>query len=346
MKSYRVGILGATGAVGREMVKVLAERDFPLSELRLLASARSAGKKLAFKGQELTIREAADDAFEALDIVLGAAENDIAKRFAPAMSVDPDDKTPAAIKAAGAVFVDNSSAFRLDPDVPLVVPEINPEDVKNHHGLIANPNCTTIVSLVAINGLRRASSIESIVASSYQAVSGAGAAGPVELDQQMHALCEGGQVEVKTFPYQIACNVIPQIGGPAFEGYTSEEMKLQNEGRKIMHLPEMKVSCTCVRVPVMRSHSVSLLVRTKEKITVEQARELIASAPGCKLVDDLASKVYPMPLDTSDQDLVFVGRIRPDLIDEKGLNIWCCGDQVRKGAATNAVQIAELVAQL
>ena len=334
MKSYRVGILGATGAVGREMMKVLAERDFPLSELRLLASARSAGKKLTFKGQELTIREAADDAFEGLDIVLGAAENDIAKRFAPA------------IKAAGAVFVDNSSAFRLDPDVPLVVPEINPEDVKNHHGLIANPNCTTIVSLVAINGLRKASPIESIVASSYQAVSGAGAAGLVELDQQMHALCEGGKVETKTFPYQIACNVIPQIGGAAFEGYTSEEMKLQNEGRKIMHLPEMKVSCTCVRVPVMRSHSVSLLVRTKEKITVEQARELIAAAPGCKLVDDLANKIYPMPLDTSDQDLVFVGRIRPDLIDEKGLNIWCCGDQVRKGAATNAVQIAELVTKL
>lgn len=331
MKRYRVGILGATGAVGREMMKVLAERNFPVEELRLLASARSAGKKLQYNGQEITIREAAEDAFEGLDIVLGAAANDVAKRFAPA------------IKKAGAVFVDNSSAFRLEPDVPLVVPEINPEDVKNHHGLIANPNCTTIISLVAINGLRKASSIESVVASSYQAVSGAGAAGPVELDRQMHALCEGKPVEISTFQYQIACNVIPQIGGPAYEGYTSEEMKLQNEGRKIMHLPEMKVSCTCVRVPVMRSHSVSLLVRTKEKITVDQARQLIAAAPGCKLVDDLPNKVYPMPLDTSDQDLVFVGRIRPDLIEENGLNIWCCGDQVRKGAATNAVQIAELV---
>lgn len=331
MKLYNVGILGATGAVGREMMKVLEERDFPIQELRLLASSRSAGKQLTFRGQPITIREAAEDAFEGLDIVLGAAENDIAKRFAPA------------IKASGAVFVDNSSAFRLDPQVPLVVPEINPEDVKNHHGLIANPNCTTIISLVAINGLRKACSIESIIASSYQAVSGAGAAGPVELDRQMHALCEGKPVEINTFQYQIACNVIPQIGGPAFEGYTSEEMKLQNEGRKIMHLPDMKVSCTCVRVPVMRSHSVSLLVRTDKKITVEQARQLIAAAPGCKLVDDLANKVYPMPLDTSDQDLVFVGRIREDLTSDQGLNIWCCGDQVRKGAATNAVQIAELL---
>lgn len=334
MKRFNVGILGATGAVGREMMKVLTEREFPVAELRLLASARSAGKTLPWQGKELTIREAGDNAFDGLDIVLGAAENAVAKRFAPA------------IKAAGAVFVDNSSAFRLDADVPLVVPEINPEDVKNHHGLIANPNCTTIVSLVAINGLRKASPIESIIASSYQAVSGAGAAGPIELDAQMHALCEGGEIAPHTFPYQIACNVIPQIGGPAFGGYTSEEMKLQNEGRKIMHLPEMKVSCTCVRVPVMRSHSVSLLVRTKEKISVEQARQLIAAAPGCKLVDDLENRVYPMPLDTSDQDLVFVGRIRDDLTSDNGLNIWCCGDQVRKGAATNAVQIAELVTKL
>ena len=331
MKLYNVGILGATGAVGREMMKVLEERNFPIDELRLLASARSAGKQLSFRGEGITIQEAADDAFSGLDIVLGAAENDIAKRFAPA------------IKAAGAVFVDNSSAFRLDADVPLVVPEINPEDVKNHNGIIANPNCTTIISLVAINGLRKASSIDSIIASSYQAVSGAGAAGLAELDRQLHVYCEGGDMQPSAFPYQIACNVIPQIGGPAFEGYTSEEMKLQNEGRKIMHLPEMKVSCTCVRVPVMRSHSVSILVRTQKKITVEQARQLIAAAPGCKLVDDLANKVYPMPLDTSDQDLVYVGRIREDLTSEQGLNIWCCGDQVRKGAATNAIQIAELL---
>lgn len=334
MKEYRVGILGATGAVGREMIKVLGERKFPISELRPLASARSVGKKIAFEGAEIAVQEAADNAFEGLDIVLGAAQNAVAKQFAPA------------IKAAGAVFVDNSSAFRLNPDVPLVVPEINPEDVALHKGLIANPNCTTIISLVAINGLRKASQIESIIASSYQAVSGAGAAGPVELQDQMEALCSGGPININTFQYQIACNVIPQIGSEAFEGYTSEEMKLQNEGRKIMHLPEMRVSCTCVRVPVMRSHSVSLLVRTKEKISVQKARELIAAAPGCRLVDDIANRIYPMPLDTSDQDLVFVGRIRDDLTSDNGLNIWCCGDQVRKGAATNAIQIAELVTAL
>ena len=330
MKQYKVAILGATGAVGREMMKVLAERDFPVSELHLLASARSAGEVLPWKGRDITVELACDEAFAGMDIVLGAAENDIAKRFAPA------------IVRAGAVFVDNSSAFRMDPDVPLVVPEINPEDVKKHKGIIANPNCTTIVSLVAINALNQDSPIESIVASSYQAVSGAGAGGPIELMNEVEALGLGQQIEPKVFQYQIAYNVIPQIGGEAFDGYTSEEMKLQNEGRKIMHLPELKVSCTCVRVPVVRSHSVSLVVRTWEKISVERARQLIAAAPGCRLVDDLGNKRYPMPLDTSDQDLVFVGRIRDDLTSENGLNIWCCGDQVRKGAATNTVQIAEL----
>lgn len=331
MKHYKVAILGATGAVGREMMKILEEREFPISELHLLASARSAGKILSWKGQDLTIEEASEEAFAGMDIVLGAAENDIAKKFAPA------------IVRAGAVFVDNSSAFRMDPQVPLVVPEINPEDAKLHHGIISNPNCTTIVSLTAINALNAISPIESIVASSYQAVSGAGAGGPMELREEVEALRAGKVYEPKVFQYQIAYNVIPQIGGEAFEGYTSEEMKMQNEGRKIMHLPELKVSCTCVRVPVVRSHSVSLLVRTKEKISVEQAREAISKAPGCRLVDDLVHKKYPMPLDTSDQDLVFVGRIRDDLTSENGLNIWCCGDQVRKGAATNAVQIAELL---
>ena len=239
--------------------------------------------------------------------------------------------------------VSNNSAHRWTPDVPMVVPEINPEDVKKHKGIISNPNCTTIVSLVAINALNHDSPIESIVASSYQAVSGAGAGGPIELMDEVELLREGKPVEPKVFQYQIAYNVIPQIGGEAFEGYTSEEMKMQNEGRKIMHLPELKVSCTCVRVPVVRSHSVSIVVRTKEKISVERARELIAAAPGCRLVDDLANKRYPMPLETSDQDLVFVGRIRDDLTSDNGLNIWCCGDQVRKGAATNAVQIAQLL---
>ena len=330
MKQFRVGILGATGAVGREMMKILEERKFPVAELRPIASERSAGTKLPFNGGEVEVVAASDSAFEGLDLVLGAAENDIARQFAPA------------IVKAGAVFVDNSSAFRLDKDVPLVIPEINPEDVKWHKGIISNPNCTTIVSLVAINALNQISPIESIVASSYQAVSGAGAGGPIELMAEVDALGKGESYQPKVFQYQIAYNVIPQIGGEAFEGYTSEEMKMQNEGRKILHLPDLKVSCTCVRVPVVRSHSVSIVVRTKEKISVEQARAAIAQAAGCRLVDDLGSKRYPMPLDTSDQDLVFVGRIRDDLTSDNGLNVWCCGDQVRKGAATNTVQIAEL----
>ena len=330
MKQFRVGILGATGAVGREMMKILEERKFPVAELRPIASERSAGTKLPFNGGEVEVVAASDSAFEGLDLVLGAAENDIARQFAPA------------IVKAGAVFVDNSSAFRLDKDVPLVIPEINPEDVKWHKGIISNPNCTTIVSLVAINALNQISPIESIVASSYQAVSGAGAGGPIELMAEVEALSKGESYQPKVFQYQIAYNVIPQIGGEAFEGYTSEEMKMQNEGRKILHLPELKVSCTCVRVPVVRSHSVSIVVRTREKISVEQARAAIAQAAGCRLVDDLGSKRYPMPLDTSDQDLVFVGRIRDDLTSDNGLNVWCCGDQVRKGAATNTVQIAEL----
>ena len=333
MKQVKVAILGATGAVGREMMKILAERKFPIAELHLLASEKSVGKELEFCGKKIAVELACDEAFRGMDIVLGAAENDIAEKFAPA------------IVKAGAVFVDNSSAFRLNPDVPLVVPEINPEDVKKHKGIISNPNCTTIVSLVAINALNQDSPIQSIIASSYQATSGAGSGGPKELMAEVDAIREGRTYEPKVFQYQIAYNVIPQIGGEAFGGYTSEEMKLQNEGRKIMHLPDLNVSCTCVRVPVVRSHSVSLLVRTKEKISVERAKELISRAPGCKLVDDLPNRRYPMPLETSDQDIVFVGRIREDLTADNGLNIWCCGDQVRKGAATNAVQIAELVIQ-
>ena len=331
MKLYKVGILGATGAVGREMMKILAERQFPISELRLFASSRSAGKVVEWNGRPVMIQEPSEENFRGLDIVLGAAESDIARLYAPE------------VVRAGAVFVDNSSAYRMDDDVPLVIPEVNPEDVKLHHGIIASANCSTIITVTAVNALNAISPIRSMVASTYQAVSGAGAGGPVELAEEVEALRTGKPVQPKVFSHQIAYNLIPQIGGEAFEGYTSEEMKMQNEGRKIMHLPELKVSCTCVRVPVVRSHSVSIVVRTKEKISVERARELIAAAPGCRLVDDLKNKQYPMPLDTSDQDLVFVGRIRDDLTSENGLNIWCCGDQVRKGAATNAVQIAELV---
>ena len=331
MKQYTVAVLGATGAVGQEMIKILQERNFPVGKLKPLASARSAGKTLKFRGEDVTIEEARDEAFEGVDIVLGAAENDIAKRFAPA------------IVKAGAVFVDNSSAFRLDPKVPLIVPEINPEDVKDHHGIISNPNCSTIITVTAVNALNALSPIRAMTASTYQAVSGAGAGGPIELMAEVDALREGKTYEPKVFSHQIAFNLIPQIGGEQFEGYTSEEMKMQNEGRKIMHLPELKVSCTCVRVPVVRSHSISVSLHFDKHISVKEAQEAIAKAPGCKLVDDLARKQYPMPLDTSDQDIVFVGRIRPDLTDDKGLCLWCCGDQVRKGAATNAIQIAELL---
>lgn len=331
MKRYNVAILGATGAVGEQMIRVLWERRFPIGGLRLLSSERSAGGRMdtPFGNAELGL--ACETAFEGADIVLGAAENDIARRFAPA------------IRAAGAVFVDNSSAFRMDPDVPLVVPEINPDDALKHNGIISNPNCSTIIALTAVNAINKLSPIEYMVVSTYQAVSGAGAGGPMELEAQVAALQRGEAAEKRVFRHQIAYNLIPEIGGADGQGYTSEEMKMQNEGRKILHLPEMKVSCTCARVPVIRSHSVSVVLRTKEKISVERAKELIANAPGCKLVDDLKNKVYPMPLDTSDQDIVYVGRIREDLTDERGLNLWCCGDQVRKGAATNTIQIAELL---
>ena len=331
MKTYTVAVLGATGAVGQEMIKVLQERNFPVGRLVPLASARSAGKTLKFKGEDVTIQLACDEAFAGVDIVLGAAENDIAKQFAPA------------IVKAGAVFVDNSSAFRLDPKVPLIVPEVNPEDVKWHSGIISNPNCSTIITVTAVNALNSIAPIRTMTASTYQAVSGAGAGGPIELMNEVEALRKGESYEPKVFSHQIAYNLIPQIGGEQFEGYTSEEMKMQNEGRKNMHLPELKVTCTCVRVPVVRSHSISVSCHFDTPVTVAQAREVIANAPGCKLVDDLSKKMYPMPLDTSDQDLVFVGRIRPDLTDDCGLTLWCCGDQVRKGAATNAIQIAELL---
>ena len=338
MKKFNVGILGATGAVGREMLKVLGEYNFPYNELRLLASERSVGKKIPFQGKEYEVKLACHEAFEGLDIVLGAASNDIAKEF-------KDD-----IVKAGAVFIDNSSAFRLLDDVPLVVPEINPEDIFKNKGVISNPNCSTIITLVAINAINKLSKIKAMVASTYQATSGAGAAGPVELVEQMEDLAEIYKkdgviankidVENKVFQYQIAGNVIPHIGSFLENGYTTEEMKMQNEGRKIMHLPELNVTCTCVRVPVVRSHSISVTLVTEEKLDLEVVKNAIANEKGCKLYDDLANKLYPMPIVTSDQDIVYVGRIRRDLINENGISLWCCGDQVRKGAATNAVQIA------
>ena len=332
MKKYNVAVLGATGAVGQQMIKVLEERDFPVNTLLPLASARSAGKTITFRGEEITIREAKDDSFAGMDFVLGAVENAAAKQFAPK------------IVEAGAVFIDNSSAFRLEADVPLVVPEINPDDALKHKGIIANPNCSTIITMVALGGIRRVAKIEKIVACTYQAVSGAGVGGMKELEEQIAAHAAGETGEVKVFPVQILSNVIPQIGSELENGYTTEEMKLQNEGRKIMHLPDMKVCCTCVRVPVMRSHSIAVQFVTDRAISVEEAKAAVKAAPGCILAEDLGGRNYPTPLDTTDRDPVYVGRIRRDLIDdERGLALWCCGDQIRKGAATNCVQIAELL---
>lgn len=331
MKKYNVAILGATGAVGKEMLKVLEERNFPLNELKLLASKRSAGEKIEFNGNKYVIEEATENSFENIHVVLCAAENYISEAL-----------SPAAVKA-GAVVVDNSSAFRLNENVPLVVPEVNYEDVKKHNGIIANPNCSTIIALTALSELNKYSKIKKMVVSTYQAVSGAGVNGIKELEQQIQDVNQDKPVEIKTFQYQIAYNVIPQIGNFDDMGYSEEEMKLQNEGRKIFHNPDLKVNCTCVRVPVYRSHSESITIETEKEITPDKAKELLSKAQGVKLVDDLVNKKYPMPLDTTDQDLIYVGRIRKDISSENSLVLWCCGDQVRKGAATNAVQIAEVL---
>ena len=331
MKNYTVAVLGATGAVGREMLRVLQERNFPMSRLVALGSQRSEGMTVSFAGEEIPVQAATDASFTGCDIVLGAADNQTALEFAPA------------IREAGAVFVDNSSAFRQYPQVPLVVPQINPEDAYKHEGIISNPNCTTAIALTAIAPLRALSPILSLQASTYQAVSGAGIDGPVELQQQTMALSRGEKYEPRVFAHQIAYNLIPQIGPEQELGYTGEEMKLQYEGRKILHLPAFTASCTCVRVPVMRSHSVSACIQFESHVSVEAAREILSAAPGCRLLDDLAAGEYPMPLTASDQDLVLVGRVRPDLTDENRLHLWCCGDQLRKGAATNAVEIAELL---
>ena len=327
MKKYNVAILGATGAVGQEMLKVLEEYDIPVERLLPLASAKSAGGTVSFKGEDVKIEEAREDSFAGMDFVLGAVKNPMSRRFAPA------------IVNSGAVYIDNSSAFRMDPEVPLVVPEINGEDAFRNKGIIANPNCSSIITLMAVGGIAKLSHIKSMVACTYQAVSGAGQAGLVELEAQMLALAEGKKPEAKVFPTQIAMNVIPHIGDELENGYTDEEMKMQNEGRRILHLPELKVTCTCVRVPVMRSHSISVTLRTARTVSVAEANEAIRAFPGCRIIEDYDGRNYPTPLDTSNQDLVWVGRVREDLTDENGLTLWCCGDQIRKGAAANAVQI-------
>ena len=321
----KIGILGATGAVGRQMLECIEERNIAADEIRLFASARSAGKTLKYKDTDLVIQEADEKAFEGLDYVLGAVSNAYSKQYMPM------------IRKAGAVYIDNSSAFRLDDDVPLVVPEINGEDALKHNGVIANPNCSTIITMMAVAPIARISPIQKITATTFQAVSGAGIGGFHELNDQVQAIQKGEEPQIKVFPQQIAFNCIAEIGSYNDNGYTTEEMKMQNEGRKILHLPDLKVTCTCVRVPVYRSHSISASVVTEEKVTVDHARQAIAEADGVKLVEDHV----PAPLETSNQDIVYVGRIREDLCEEKGLALWCCGDQIRKGAAANAVQIME-----
>ena len=333
MKKLKIAVLGSTGAVGQEMLKILEEYNIPVDTLLPLGSARSAGKMIHFCGKDIPVQEATDESFDGMDFVLGAVEGDMSKRFAPA------------IKRSGAVYIDNSSAFRLEPDVPLVVPEINGADAFENKGIIANPNCCTIIALMAVAGIEKLSHIEKMVVCTYQAVSGAGQAGIAELNSQMAAIANGEEPVVKTFATQIAMNVIPFIDAPYGNDYTKEEMKMQNEGRRIMHSPDLKVNCTCVRVPVMRSHSISVTLRTKDKVSIEDAKEAIRSYPGVRLIEDYEGRCYPTPLDTSDQDLVWVGRVRQDLTDEQGITLWCCGDQIRKGAASNAVQILKLLAE-
>lgn len=330
-KLYNVAVLGATGAVGQEMLRILEEYNVPVGRLLPLASAKSAGGTVTFRGQEIVIEEAREDSFTGMDFVLGAVKNAQSKRFAPA------------ITQSGAVYIDNSSAFRLDADVPLVVPEINGADAFDNKGIIANPNCSSIITMMAVAGIARLSPIKSMIACTYQAVSGAGQAGLAELDEQLRGYAAGAVPKARVFPAQIAMNVIAHIGDELDNLYTDEEMKMQNEGRRILHLPELKVNCTCVRVPVMRSHSIAVTLRTERRVSVIEAREAVRAFPGVHLVEDYMGRNYPTPLDTSGQDLVWVGRIREDLTDENGLTLWCCGDQIRKGAAANAVQILRLL---
>ena len=329
MSGRIVAVLGATGAVGAEILKILEERNFPVSELRLLGSRP--GRSLKWKGKDYPVDVASPDSFDGIDIVLSAVEGDISRALSPEAA------------KRGAVVIDNSSAFRMEADVPLVIPEINSEDIALHKGIIANPNCSTIIALMALAPLHREFGITRLIASTYQAVSGAGAAGLSELEGQVRSFARGESMQASVFPYQIAFNLIPRIDSFNTDNfYTKEELKMQNESRKILHAPNLMVSCTCVRVPVLRSHSEALTIETERPVTPEAAREILSKAQGVRVVDEPLSERYPMPIETSDQDLVFVGRIRKDLSNNgNGLVLWACGDQVRKGAATNAVQIAE-----
>jgi aspartate-semialdehyde dehydrogenase len=328
-RNPHVAIVGATGAVGIEMIKTLEKRNFPVGKLTLLASARSVGKQLKFKGQDITVTELTKDSFAGIDIALFSAGGGISKEFAPIAA------------KAGCVVVDNSSAFRMDDSVPLVIPEINAADVKSHKGIIANPNCTTAVTLMALYPLHQAFGVKRVFASSYQAVSGTGAQAIEELKRQVGQVVAGQPVTKEVYPHQIAFNVLPQVDSFLPSGYTKEEMKMENEGRKIMHHPSFRASVTCVRVPVYRSHSVAVSAEFEKLVTVEAARTVLKKAPGLDLVDEPENKKYPMPLFTSGKDNCEVGRIRMDCAMDNGLAFWVSGDQLLKGAALNAVQIAE-----
>jgi aspartate-semialdehyde dehydrogenase len=330
-RNLNVAIVGATGAVGVEMIKTLERRKFPIAKLTLLASARSAGKSMMFMGEELKVQELRKDSFAGIDVALFSAGGSISKEFAPhAVS-------------AGAVVVDNSSAFRMDDNVPLVVPEINGDDIKKSRGIIANPNCTTAITLMALWPLHVAFRVKRVIAASYQAVSGTGAQAIEELRQQVAALAAGSPVEKKVYPHQIAFNVLPHVDSFLESGYTKEEMKMQNEGRRIMHHPTFKASVTCVRVPVYRAHSVAVNAEFDRPVDLTKAREVLSRSPGLRLVDDPAKAEYPLPLNCAEKDDCEVGRLRYDCALDNGLAFWVAGDQLLKGAALNAVQIAERI---
>ena len=328
-RNPHVAVVGATGAVGIEMIKTLEKRNFPVGKLTLLASARSVGKKLEYRGTEITVTELKPDSFGGIDIALFSAGGGISKEFAPIAA------------KAGCVVVDNSSAFRQDPDVPLVVPEINAADVKSHKGIIANPNCTTAITLMALYPLHQAFGVKRIFASSYQAVSGTGAKAIEELERQVEQIVAKQPVTKDVYPHQIAFNVIPQVDSFLPTGYTKEEMKMENEGRKIMHHDAFRASVTCVRVPVYRSHSIAVSAEFAKPVSLEAARTVLKKAPGLDVVDEPDNKKYPMPLFTSEKYNCEVGRLRLDCALDNGLCFWVSGDQLLKGAALNAVQIAE-----
>jgi len=331
--SYNIAIAGATGAVGQEMMDILIERKFPINELRLLASNRSAGKELEYNNKKITVQELNENSFDNIDIALFSAGGSRSKKFAPIAA------------RAGAIVVDNSSAFRMDEDVPLVIPEINPQALAGYKkkGIVANPNCTTAVTVMALKPLHDLGKIKRVIASSYQAVSGAGAQAIEELRKQTLAWANSEEIHSETFPHQIAFNLLPQIDSFTDNGYTKEEMKLHNETRKILGDNDMALTATTVRVPVFRAHSVSVNIETERKISAEEAREALSNFPGVKVLDEPSELKYPMPIDAAGKDDCIVGRIREDYTIPNGLSFWVVGDQLRKGAALNAVQIAELL---